>query len=233
MDKQTILIIVGLIIILILINLLHSNVFEIQEIQIEGNQLMTDNYILNFSGLDQGTNIFAIDCQEIQEKLLLLPQFEEVSVFRKLPNKIIVEVIERKPIAIIPLQSSSYCLINKEGWMLKVINNLSQQQWPIVEGIEVERERKKIQLNEDLKVAIKLLRKLTLEIRQEIKKVKVLKSGFRLELAKGGIVKLGQDFVPKKKARVFTSIYQDIKEKNLEVEYVDLRYNKHSFIKTK
>lgn len=232
MDKQTVLIIVGLVIILILINLLHSDVFEIKEIEIKGNELITDNYILNFSDLNQGTNIFAMDCQKIKEKLSLLPQFKEVLVFRKLPNKIVIEVTEREPIAIIPLQSS-YCLINKEGWILKIINNLSQQQWPVVEGIEVERERKKIQVTEDLKVAIELLLKLTAEISQEIEKVKILKSGFRLELASGGIVKLGQDFDVEKKAEVFISIYQDIKERNLEIEYVDLRYNKHSFIKTK
>jgi len=223
---------VGLVIILILINLLHSDVFEVKEIEIKGNELITDNYILNFSDLDQGTNIFAVDCQEIKEKLLLLSQFEEVLVFRKLPNKIVIEVEEREPIAVLPLQNS-YCLINREGWILKIINNLSQQQWPVVEGVEIERERKKIKLTGDLKVVIKLLDKLTSEINREIEKVETLKSGFRLELASGGIVKLGQGFDAEKKAQVFTSIYQDIKGRNLEIEYVDLRYNKHSFIKTK
>ncbi|GAB6100376.1 FtsQ-type POTRA domain-containing protein [Halanaerocella petrolearia] len=231
MDKQVILICIALLVVLGVVHIIYSNYFQITEIKITGNQLLTDNYLLNFSKLQQETNIFEIDSKKIKKKLLKLPQLKSVTIKRDLPNKLVISVQERRPIAIIPFQSS-YQVVDTEGWILEVTNSLSSWKLPLITGVNIDSQAKKIKLTGMKSQAVNYLSKLSKNVLAGISELHIdSQQRINLFLRQGGKVKLGTNFNIEQKAEVFTSIYQDIKTKNLKVDYVDLRYKKNSFLK--
>ena len=233
MDKQTILIIAGLIIILILVNFLHSDFFQVTEIQVKGCDLLTPEYLKSYAGVKEKANIFAVDSQGIKEKLLNLPQLKEVAVFRDLPDKLVIEVKEREPRAVIFLDDVYY-LIDSKGWLLQVVDNLAAQEKPVITGVEIEKkENERLEVTSSLSKIMVFLKGLSDSSYLKIEEITVSELGTVAFLEEGGRVKLGEEFSPSKKAAIFASVYEDLKAKNLEIDYIDLRDNRYCFVKPK
>ncbi|AGB41700.1 cell division septal protein [Halobacteroides halobius DSM 5150] len=233
MDKQTILIMIGLLIVLATVNIIYSNYFQIREIKIIGNHLLSDQYVLNYSKVNKKDSIFAIDPENIEDKLLKLSQLKSVEVRRDLPNIVVIEIQERRPIAIIPFQSS-YQVIDAQGWILEVSNNLFNWNLPLITGVNIKAQEKRINLSGNIEIAISYLSKLSKKTLVEITEVHVTSQGqFLLFLKQGGEVKLGNKFDIERKAKMLDLIYQDVKSRNLDVEYIDLRSKGNAFLKIK
>ncbi|GAB6137096.1 cell division protein FtsQ/DivIB [Halanaerobaculum tunisiense] len=231
MDKQTILIGIALLFVLGVVNIVYSSYFQIEEVKIQGNELLTDKYLLNFSKLNQKDNLFAIDQEKIEEKITELSQIKSATVRRDFPNQVVVQIKERMPLAVIPFQSS-YQVIDAAGWILQVTNNLSSWQLPLLTGFAIDNQEEKNQLTAELEVAINYLSKLPKNVLAGISEVHLTdQQKIRLFLHQDATVKLGSDFDIKRKAQVFTSIYQDLQQKDLDIEYIDLRYKENSFLK--
>ena len=73
-----------------------SPIFNIQEIQVNNNQYVTSDTIKSLSGLSEGQNIFRFINSQIEENIKEEPYIESAKVSRVLPNKINIEVEERK-----------------------------------------------------------------------------------------------------------------------------------------
>ena len=55
--------------------------------------------LVRTAGLREGENIFQADLSAAAERLLALPQIEEAKVTRRLPDTLVIEVRERRPVA--------------------------------------------------------------------------------------------------------------------------------------
>lgn len=108
-----------------------SGVFDIAEIIVEENAYISDEQIISFSGLEKGTNLFAISKEETINKIKENPYVDKVQVRRCLPNKIKLTVKERNPEYALPL-ANSFVYVNREGYILEISNN--QPQIPILLG---------------------------------------------------------------------------------------------------
>ena len=109
----SILIIIGVIIALAL----TAPIFNITDIEVEGNNKITSNTIISLSGLKKGENIFKFN-NLVQEKIKENAYIENVKISRKLPGKVVIEVEERK----IKYQTNlinSYVYIDKNGYILE------------------------------------------------------------------------------------------------------------------
>lgn len=74
--------------------------YQLKEIGVvnEGGSLPRDQ-IVEAAGVREGLNIFTINISKIRETLLRLPQVETAEVQRMLPNKIVITITERQPVA--------------------------------------------------------------------------------------------------------------------------------------
>ena len=109
----SILIIIGVIIALAL----TAPIFNITDIEVEGNNKITSNTIISLSGLKKGENIFKFN-NLVQEKIKENAYIENVKISRKLPGKVVITVEERK----IKYQTNlinSYVYIDKNGYILE------------------------------------------------------------------------------------------------------------------
>ena len=89
--------------------------FQLEQVDVVGNERYTAQEIQRISGLVQGDNLFRINKNEIKEEILqTLPYVEDVNITRRLPSTIQIEVMEWDAVARIPVSIPSSSEENEE-----------------------------------------------------------------------------------------------------------------------
>ena len=85
--------------------------FRVSDIQVEGNTHYTDEEIIRAIDIEEGDNLFFFDWFAALSRVFAkLPYVEEVSVERKLPNKVTITVKESQALA--------YIVLGDEDWTI-------------------------------------------------------------------------------------------------------------------
>lgn len=99
--------------------LIYSPYFKIQEIKIEGNQQISRKDILLPLNIKKGDNIFKVRLTQAKRRLRSIKQIKEIDVLRDFPDKIVLKITERVPIARLDkgasVHSNKVELIDEEG----------------------------------------------------------------------------------------------------------------------
>lgn len=107
------------IIIAAVVFVLVSGTFDVEEIVVENNQTISTEKMISFSGIQKGTNIFAVSKKNVKNRLRELSYINDVKVKRIWPNKIKLEVVERTADFALQL-AGSYVYIDKQGYVLEI-----------------------------------------------------------------------------------------------------------------
>ncbi len=116
---------------------LVSPIFNIQEIQVVGNQLVQVDNIISLSGLSKNQNIFKFINLQIERKIKENPYIQDAKVKRIFPNAIQIQVEERQRNFNIEFMNK-YAYINNQGYILEIANN--KLDVPVIQGIETSEE---------------------------------------------------------------------------------------------
>lgn len=115
---RTILAILAIIALMILFAL-KAPAFNVSKYEVQGNHYYTDDEIVNMGHCELGVNIFTgVDSADIRERLMRDPYMVRVSVKRKLPSTIAINLTERTQVAGV-VYGDSYVVIDEEGIMLR------------------------------------------------------------------------------------------------------------------
>lgn len=115
----------------------RTNMFNINNLVIEGNRYLSFNDIIDIIDIKAGGNIFNISLGKLKKKLEFHPRVESVFIRRGLPNKIIISLTERKPIVLLNLKKDiSHCLyeIDKHGYIIGEYPYIHDYDLPIITG---------------------------------------------------------------------------------------------------
>jgi cell division protein FtsQ len=116
----------------------HSaDAFAIREIIIEGNHQLEDIDVRRAARLQIGSNIFEVSSEGTRNHLLQHPWIEEASVLRKLPGRVRIEIVERRPVALVALDQ--LYLVSDEGAVFKRLGVDDPVDLPVITGIASER----------------------------------------------------------------------------------------------
>ncbi len=88
----------------------HSPRFNLTQIDVEGNLKISDKDILEKAKMELGNNIFRLDLQEIRDRVREDKRIKDLRVRRKVPDRALIEVEEKKPILWINLPDGLYGL---------------------------------------------------------------------------------------------------------------------------
>lgn len=124
--------IISLAIIILAIILASSEIFNLKEISVSGVDKLTQNEIISFSNIKINDNIFKINFGKTKNLIKENPYVEEVSIKRKIPNKIEILVKERKVSYMLQL-AESYIYIDAQGYILDI--SKEKKEVPILLGI--------------------------------------------------------------------------------------------------
>ena len=115
--------------------LFRSPLFQIQRVLVQGNSAIARTEIEESAGISLGKNIFEVDLGQARERLLTLPMLKEVQVYRRLPSTVVIRVVERTPVALVPVPGG-FAEVDEEGMYLRR-GSVGTSGLPVLTGIRV------------------------------------------------------------------------------------------------
>ncbi len=116
---------------------LTSPRFAIRTVDLVGAHRLTLEQVKTESGATVGANIFALDSDAAERKLLENPWVSQVKVTRRLPNTLRIELSEREASAVVSLGEHLY-LVTREGEPFKEIQPGDPYDLPLITGASPE-----------------------------------------------------------------------------------------------
>ena len=122
MRKKAKIILYTILFIVVLILILSSPLFNIKNIEVEGNEKVSDDKLISLSELQLYTNIFKVNKLDTIDKIKENAYIEDADISIKLPSTVKIEVTERTPKYMLQF-ADSYVYINNQGYMLEISND--------------------------------------------------------------------------------------------------------------
>lgn len=110
--------------------------FAVREIHIRGAEKVGGSEIVAMTGLKQGMNIWKVDPTVIEKKVAKHPWVRRVLVRREFPRRVVVEVEERVPRAIVALRKLYY--VDSDGLVFKEVGAGENVKFPMLTGMRPE-----------------------------------------------------------------------------------------------
>lgn len=202
----------------------RSSLFEVKEIRVSGNNLLDRETIISVSSLNPGVNIFKMDLKAAAENIKIISLVKNVDMSRRLPSVVEIIVEERKPSALLPVDSGGFVQVDDEGFYLQQ-GDIGKDQLPVVTGFTVDLLAPgELLKSEDLATGLTVIKSLPPELVIQLSEVNIngdrvvvyTIDGIRSHL--GGTEDLNQ------KGRVLINVLDDLKLKGKRIEYIDLSH---------
>ncbi len=210
--------------------LMRFDFFALRKIEILGSpQSLSQAEIVKRSQVVLGTNLFRIPVAEVQGRLLLHPYFKAVSVQRRMPHTLAIDIRERLP-AFVLNASERLFYVDADGEIFKDISDSDDSRdMVILSGfdedqilIEAQTTRKRIA---DAALLQKLFRETEFGAAMGLSEIQYEKNiGFTLYPEKKKYsIKMGLKDFPEK-LKKFQEIWEKIEKSNSRISSIDLNY---------
>lgn len=117
--------------IVVILCAMFSPLFNIKEIEVEGNEIITKNEIISLSQIQIEQNTFQLSKNKITKQIKQNAYIENVTIMRKLPSTILLQIEERKPAYLLEY-AGSYLYLDKQGYLLEIREE--KLELPILQG---------------------------------------------------------------------------------------------------
>lgn len=131
--------------------------FEIQHLVISSNGKLTEDRIREYTGLREGTNLFAVAFDDLERNFSKVPVVESVYLERKLPHTLVVEVKERVPVARISAEKFRRYpyVVDRFGFVLPP--RKSSASLPLIKGLDSTLELGLLAEHPDVETTLKII----------------------------------------------------------------------------
>lgn len=111
--------------------------FRINTVQVKGSATYTKKQIVSSGGVETGSNLFMVNDEKVNEKLTnSLPYIESVTIERKLPDTLIINVTETKTAGSVQ-NGKTYVYVDKSGKVLSTGEQKYAKGSAIVRGVTI------------------------------------------------------------------------------------------------
>jgi cell division protein FtsQ len=110
--------------------------FAVTDVQVVGADHRPNEVIVAESGVVLGANVFALDLDAARRGILADPWIAEVSLARRLPGTILVQVVERRAAALLAMGDT--LLVTSEGEPFKKLEPGDPVDLPLITGLHAD-----------------------------------------------------------------------------------------------
>ncbi len=114
-------------------HLLGDPYFRVREVEVEGGRKMTKETLHSLTMMEGMPNLFSVNLKKVVKRLESHPWIDQVRVKKVFPNKILIQVEERKPMAIIQLGELYY--IDTHGEIFSPVGDRDDYNYPYLTGL--------------------------------------------------------------------------------------------------
>jgi len=113
--------------------LLSDPYFQIRETVVRGCREVTEQEVLTLASLYPAQNLFTVSTEKIARRIESNPWIKKAHVGRELPDRLIMEVRERVPLALVE-KKQSLQIVDREGVIFKNLGQDDSPDLPILTG---------------------------------------------------------------------------------------------------
>jgi len=114
-------------------SLLHHPYFSVQQIKVKGAEKIQGSQLLKIAGLRRGMSIWKTDLRSIEESLKSLSWVKRAVIRREFPDRVVIDLEERKAKAIIVLGKLYY--VDSGGYVFKGVEKGERVDFPLITGL--------------------------------------------------------------------------------------------------
>ncbi len=97
----------------------ENPLFTLRELQVTTDGRLKPELIRRYAELEALDNIFNFDIDEARKELLRVPLIEEVTIRRELPGRVVIRVVERVPLARMPMPGAGLEMaVDRTGFII-------------------------------------------------------------------------------------------------------------------
>jgi len=206
------------------VHLLEDPFFRMREIEVKGCRRIAQETILALTQVEGMPNLFSINLKEVAKPLESHPWIDHVGVRKVFPNKILVQIEERKPIAILQLEELYY--IDTQGIIFSPVGDRDEHDYPLLTGLTRQLlERDPVEAKSLIMKGLELLRIAEKEkgsFLQEISEIQMEKNyGIKCFTRTEGVeVEMGWDQFEEKFQRL-SFIWLDLQKRGFSAALID------------
>jgi cell division protein FtsQ len=97
----------------------QSDYFRVPALEVGGNQRLSREEILEWAGVADGVNSLSVNLSLMRKRLMAHPWINDVSVQRRIPAGIVIQVREETPLARVEMGGAREILVNRQGLPFK------------------------------------------------------------------------------------------------------------------
>ena len=204
--------------------LLEDPLFRVRGVDVGGCEKLSRETLLSLARVEGMPNLFTVNLKDVSRRLEDHPWIEYVVVRKTFPNKISIQVEERKPIAILQLEELYY--IDAKGMIFSRVGEKDGYNYPFLTGLDRQSLEKE---SEETKGLITKALELLLTVEKE--KVPPLKAISEVHMEKtsgvhcftktqGIEIKMGWDHFGEKLKRL-SMIWSDLQKRGISATSID------------
>lgn len=217
--------------------IVHSDIFRVTQIEVTGASILSEEDLRSLITIEQDQRIFHVDMKLLKKKIEAEPYIAHVSLGRKFPGTITIDIDERVPCAYITLNKAY--LIDTGGYLLPLKfatpsnrNGIKKYtDLPIITGISVKNPEIGVQISDTrLTGAISFLQLLSREFFEYMDTISELRcnpdGSISLFLSENGVrVEFGSEDYRNKllKLHYFLAYLEEHKQES-KLQYINLKY---------
>ena len=115
--------------------LCHCDFFQITAMRIDGNRMVSKEQITVLSKIDIHSNLLAINMDQVKSLLESHPWIAGAEISRDWPNRLLITVKEKNPVALLSRTTGLFYLDNK-GRIIAAASPTQELDFPVVTGLE-------------------------------------------------------------------------------------------------
>ena len=115
--------------------LLSIPYFQITEVSVRGLRELTEKDILTSADIKPTQNILSVNTDAVVRRICANQWVENVYVGRELPGKLVLEIKERTPLALVK-RSDDFYLMDEKGFVFKRLGKSDAVDLPIITGVQ-------------------------------------------------------------------------------------------------
>jgi cell division protein FtsQ len=108
--------------------------FAVRKLDVQGSRRLSDERVAKLAGIELGRNIFQLDVELAERRLLTEPWVREVKLTRQLPSTLRIDLVEREAAAVAAISDELY-LVTQSGEPFKRLEPADPYDLPVITGI--------------------------------------------------------------------------------------------------
>jgi len=217
--------------------LLHSSVFTLNEVLVEGNYEVSTKKVIDLAEITTGGNLFELNKKQIKSNLEQYPFIKEVEFSYKLPNTFIIEILENQTLGFI-VTTEGYIQFSEEGMVLAIASNMGKYNLPVITGVDLKTIPSPggtIQ-SESFSEVLKLLNCADRKILNLLAEINISEEQIVAYTYQGVEIKIGFTEEIESRLHELNDIFMQISAQHIDIntiDYIDIRYKDVPTIKFK